>query len=355
MLALAAYECKRSAMQIRQHVTGGSMSFTAQSHQTRVWSCSFWGAAGGEFRNNPHEYPEPFGIIIEKPEAIVPVFHLLNTQNTTQHDGRADQGEYSKLLECPCTSMRHFNLTNNTIDGCQPSPKFQCNAFFEASKNPACHLSTYIGGYRCCENGVFLSESPVSAPPATVYGKMTFTYAKANKESRRLFQTDCCDVTASADQGFANIEYTVPKCAAGTPPDRCVHVVTNVQELHASVDPDVLIDLVYAAGHAHTGALRLDLVDEETSQLMCEADIRYGTSAKPGDESGYLTGIYPCVWGPPPLPSPPRLRAGHMLRTIVHYNSSVQHNGVMSLWLMAGSPVTPGFLIKLQRELRIFE
>lgn len=155
----------------------------------------------------------------------------------------------------------------------------------------------------------------------------------------------CCDVTANDEQAFANIEYTVPQCAPGTPIEKCVHVATNVQMLAPNISrerPDAEIDLVYAAGHVHTGAIRLELIDEETNQLLCEADLKYGSSEKAGDEKGYLVGSFPCVW---PNATPPRMRADHRLRTVAYYNSSVQRNGVMSLWLMSGAIVEPDFLV----------
>jgi len=248
-------------------------------------------------------------------------------------------------LECPCTSRRHINLTNNTIDGCPPAPAFQCNDQFQLAKNPACHLSTYSGGYRCCENGVVLEETPSTDPPATVYAKFSFNYTYATPKSRNLLALGCCDVTANTDQGFANIEYTVPQCAHGTPVETCVHVATNVQMLDAKIanqTPDAMIDLVYAAGHVHTGAIRLELIDEETNQLLCEADLKYGSSEKAGDEKGYLVGIFPCVW---PNAAPVRMRADHLLRTVAYYNSSVQRNGVMSLWLMSGAIAEPDLLV----------
>lgn len=306
---------------------------------------TFGGASGGEFRNNPHDYPEPFGMVIEKPEAMVAVLHFINTRNTTSHGSKDRGNEYSPYLECPCTSRRHFNLTNNTIDGCTPAPAFQCNDHFKFARNPSCQLSTYQGGYRCCENGVVLEETPSTDPPATIYAKFSFKYTHATPKSRSLMFLGCCDVTANDEQAFANIEYTVPQCAPGTPIEKCVHVATNVQMLAPNISrerPDAEIDLVYAAGHVHTGAIRLELIDEETNQLLCEADLKYGSSEKAGDEKGYLVGSFPCVW---PNATPPRMRADHRLRTVAYYNSSVQRNGVMSLWLMSGAIVEPDFLV----------
>jgi hypothetical protein len=105
----------------------------------------FGGASGGEYRNNPHVYPAPYGLAVPQPEAVVVVVHAINTVNSTIHDS-AEQPKpnYSPLLQCPCTAARRIDLKNGTIDGCKPSIPFVCNDWFNSSGNTACSLSTCV-------------------------------------------------------------------------------------------------------------------------------------------------------------------------------------------------------------------
>jgi len=299
----------------------------------------FGGASGGEYRNNPHVYPAPYGLAVPQPEAVVVVVHAINTVNSTMHDSAEQPQPYSPLLQCPCTAARRIDLKNGTIDGCKPSIPFVCNDWFNSSGNTACSLSTYTGGYRCCENGVFLEGSGQATPASTamtVYAKLTFRHAPPRSPMKPLVGLTI-DVTADVN-GQGNIEYTIDRCPAGTPAADCVHTATNVQNygyLPPSMNAsEYAIDLVYAVGHVHTGAISLELVDGVTGQQLCNAKLRYGTSEQPGDEAGYLVGIEPCVWSPPL-----RLKVGHPLRTVARYNNSEPHTGVMSLWLTSGNLV----------------
>ena len=75
------------------------------------------GATGGEFRHNPHKFPEPFGHVVPaKVESVLGIFHLIDTRNTTthtQHQHHADGlRAYSPYLECPCTRDRVFDFEN---------------------------------------------------------------------------------------------------------------------------------------------------------------------------------------------------------------------------------------------------
>jgi hypothetical protein len=109
----------------------------------------------------------------------------------------------------------------------------------------------------------------------------------------------------------------------------------------------------YLPGHMHAGGLRLEMVDDESGELLCEVHaaggsavggdgsggLLYGASSAAGDESGFLVGSAPCVWGPPPLQPPPRFQKQHRIRTTAYYNCSVEHTGVMSLWLAGAASV----------------
>ncbi|CAJ1431802.1 unnamed protein product [Effrenium voratum] len=163
----------------------------------------------------------------------------------------------------------------------------------------------------------------------------------------------CCDVTG-ATQGFENIEYDIPQCAAGTPPEECVHVAESVQPVgffhrhpKAPSDPhraEDLVDMVIFAPHLHVTGLSLELFDHVTNKTLCavyasddnKKGIIYGNGTEPGNEHGYLTGLMPSSWDGK---AAPRFKRNHPLRSRAVYNASRGHTGVMSLWLGDVSPV----------------
>lgn len=320
---------------------------------------SFGSAAGSEYRDNPQRFQEPYRVLLHQPEVWAPLLHIINTNNATRMPGFV-----SPLLECPCTPQRKFDLENGTIDGKPADPPIQCSREFAATGNPSCHLSTYIGGWRCCEHKVFLvdtdkecEDAACSAKPEDeVQMKFTFYYEDAQPAVRKMEPGACCDVTSDTP-GFENIEYDVPKCAEGTPAEKCLHVAENLQEVgyHERSSPspygaDDLVDLVFVAPHLHWAALSISLIDPETNRTLCEvhrtednsAGLAYGNGTAPGSEGGYLTGLTPCTWS---SKDAPRFRRKHLLRTRAVYNASALHTGVMSLWLSQVSPVEPDILV----------
>ncbi|EGB04260.1 hypothetical protein AURANDRAFT_67282, partial [Aureococcus anophagefferens] len=287
----------------------------------------YGGATGGEMRHNPHDFPEPYGIVTYRPHS---------------YTSTAISSTYSPLIECPCTSDRHFNFSNGTIDGCMPSPPFSCNALMNATKNPSCQLETYKSGYRCYID----PKNKLSPATVSVRGKFTFTFHSTKENTKPLFPMGCCDVTANYDDQLlprtqGNAEYTVPSC---TDPECPLHVFSNVQPINPGpVLYDGDVELVHAVAHGHTGVVALELYDELTGDLLCRADIasgklQYGTSDLPGDEMGWLVGIEPCVWGG--ASTPPRFPKDHPLRTVVYYNRTVkERSGVMGLWFLQAAKV----------------
>ena len=273
------------------------------------------------------------------------LMHFINTHGVP-HD--------QKLWECPCTSRRVINVTNGTIDGAKPIP-FRCSQQLLDQGNAACSLATYEGGYRCCEHGVFLTEElpGPDAPVDQIEAKFIFEYyepdAPETKSVRPTMQPSCCDATAGYLANwshFANIEYDVPQCSDGTPYDHCVHVIESVEVFDVPSnnhsDPDEEFELVHAWGHQHIAGVGLELYRVSTNELLCQSHPKYGTGVQAGDEAGFLVGIPPCVWGPPPLSPPPRIRRSDHLRTVARYNASEKRHGVMSLWLMTAASLKSG-------------
>lgn len=323
---------------------------------------TFGSAAGAEYRHNPQRYSAPFRRVIKQPQVWLPTFHVINTNKPVN-----TSIPYSPLLECPCTPQRNINLRDGTIDGHPPYPPIECSPSFAATGNPSCSLATYVGGWRCCEHRVFLIDTDKECrdprcseePQDEVFMKFTFYYEDATPETRKMESSACCDVTGTT-QGFENIEYDVPRCAEGTPEEKCLHVAESVQPVgyfvkhpkspydqHAPTD---LVDLVFAAPHLHVAGLAIELFDNVTNEKLCSVyaskdnkqGIMYGNGTQPGNENGYMTGLLPCVWSGA---NAPRFQRQHPLRTRAVYNASRGHTGVMSLWLMDVSAVTDDFLV----------
>merc|ERR1712232_746492 len=242
--------------------------------------------------------------------------------------------------------------TAGTIDGKPPRPKIQCSSKFAATGNPSCHLSTYVGGWRCCEDGMFVIDTKKECskpdcsdePKDQVYMRYTFHYADAQFGAREIEGAACCDVT-SDEQGDENIEYDIPKCPPNTPPEHCVHVAESVQPVgYFARKPwqkphrSDLVDLVFAAPHLHWAGISMELFDHEANRSLCEvhktpdgnAGVMYGNGTTAGNENGYLVGMRPCVWNGTDAP---RFRRDHKLRTRAVYNATDRHTGVMGLWL----------------------
>jgi hypothetical protein len=323
---------------------------------------TFGSAAGAEYRHNPQRFETPYRLVVSKPEVWAPTLHIINT-NLTDNRTQALPG-VSRLLECPCTPQRKIDVAAGTIDGKPANPPIHCSKQFDATGNPSCHLSTYVGGWRCCEHGMFLidTDKECKTPACSekfvdeVYMKYTFYYEDAEPTTRNVEAAACCDVTGSG-QGVSNIEHDVVPCAQGTPPEQCVFIAESVQPLGyygkwpwSKPKGSDLVDLFFAAPHLHWAGNSLELIDDETNETICEVHrtpdnsggIMYGTGAEAGNENGYMTGLSPCTWGGRKAP---RFRRDHKLRTRAVYDATTYHTGVMSLWLMEVSAVEESVVV----------
>jgi len=312
-------------------------------------AANFGGGSGAEERGTSHLLPSPYAHVVDAPQALIPLIHLINTKGSERN-----QDGYSPLLECPCTPQRHFDLADDKIDGRPPVPPFSCNLKFDQEENPSCFMDIYEGGFRCCEHGVFVVDTdafpPETLPETTFYFKFNFEYESVTPNTLQVRPPACCDVTANLTVG-GNIEYDVPACTPGVAAEDCVHEMTSSQffdlmpNYHSSdtskgdVDPATPVDLVYAVGHLHVGGLSLDLYDDETGELICHSVPKYGTGEEAGDEKGYLVGMSSCTFDPPL-----RMTKETVVRTVARYNNTINRHGVMALWLMEVSdPKPPAF------------
>uniref|UniRef100_A0A7S1LL98 Uncharacterized protein n=1 Tax=Alexandrium catenella TaxID=2925 RepID=A0A7S1LL98_ALECA len=319
-------------------------------------------AAGAEYRDNLQRFDRPFRAVLLRPEVWAPLLHIINMKESRS------QTPWSPLLECPCTPQRRIDVAAGTIDGRHPEPPIKCSKEFAATGNPSCHLATYVGGWRCCEHHMFLIDTDKECehpdcrerPADEVFMKFTFFYEDAVQGVIPVEPAACCDVT-STTQGGENIEYDIPACAPGTPPERCLHVAETVQpvayydqhpkspfEDHKGSD---MVHLVFAAPHLHVAGLSLQLFDNTTNKLLCEVHavkdnsggVTYGHGHAAGDEDGYMVGLSTCRWDGAHAP---QFRRDHPLRMRAVYNASMYHTGVMSLWLMNVAPVNePDILV----------
>ena len=83
----------------------------------------------------------------------------------------------------------------------------------------------------------------------------------------------------------------------------------------------------------------MKMIDRDRDNMtICETSPVYGTTDNAMNESGYASGIPPCIWGTPQegLPPPPIMRLDSNITVIKRVNSTNAHRGVMGHWQMRG-------------------
>lgn len=313
--------------------SGGSQEDVYKSADNLNYTGGFGGGAGAEMRGLNSTAPPGYAYFISKPEQWTPLFHFINTRNPNGDDG------VTNLLECPCTPQRDIDVANGTVDGWVPFPPFgTCNAEFEESGNPSCNLDTYVGGWRCCEDGIFLIDTNETntdeLPEDTVFGTFTITYITGmDAEETGLKPLDGAaagDVTGSTLTN-GNIEYDVPQCASGTAPEDCVYEMTTVQRVSGSINAtdDDLLAIPYMVAHLHYGGIDFSTYNDATGELLCTSKAEYGNGTEPGNEAGYLVNMTPCYFEGEDIPV---MKATDLVRHVARYNATEPHTGVMALW-----------------------
>ena len=90
--------------------------------------------------------------------------------------------------------------------------------------------------------------------------------------------------------------------------------------------------------HCHGPAcigMEMIMINADTNETLCYTEPAYGVSDRPMNESGYASGIPPCLWGSEArgLPKPPVIRLSLDTNITVigqmNSNSTVKHYGVM--------------------------
>lgn len=147
-------------------------------------------ANGGEFRQSLHGYPRGYAQLLKSPQSFWPFqLHFINTRAAAgrlePRSSRAPpDAKYSGLIECPCTTRRVKDAQARTIDGRPVS--FDCRGEVLRQNNSVCSLSTYQGGYRCCEGGMVLLDADQEQPEGTdeYYLKVRFWFEEYHEEEQ---------------------------------------------------------------------------------------------------------------------------------------------------------------------------
>ena len=141
---------------------------------------------------------------------------------------------------------------------------------FYAEGNPSCDITTYQGGWRCCEDGKFLIDlddvDVDDLPYDEVHGKFMFTYLDDDAHELGLKQLQFItqvstssfslsfsiltslsfslspstqDASGYLDVTRGNIEYDVPACdLSNTRPEECIYESSTVNFISGEIDAD---------------------------------------------------------------------------------------------------------------------
>jgi len=208
---------------------------------------------------------------------------------------------------------------------------------FFAEGNPSCDITTYQGGWRCCEDGKFLIElddvDVDDLPYDEVHGKFIFTYLDddAHELGLKQLQFITQDASGYLDVTKGNIEYDVPACdLRNTRPEDCIYESSTVNFISGEIDADddSLMSIPYTVGHLHVGGIDVTLYDDDTGEVICRSEAIYGNGTEAGNENGYLIGMTPCSFLTPPV-----FPKNKKVRTVARYNNTEPHTGVMGLML----------------------
>ena len=277
---------------------------------------------------------------------------------------------YSPLLECPCTTRNKINATAGTIDGhafdgdCdRAEPLSDLNA----TKNPTCEVSTYVGGLSCCADGAFLLDAD-QEPPAfedRVFFRFRFYYDDWDDDKYADIEhvewaANGCDSGCSGG-GCANacghIEFDVVQ-GVGSPEGDDVQIFqstfpagemlassckpTDCQCMGADTVGESGFALVMAASHCHApNCIRQVLKNLDSGEILCDGKTRVGSSEEVFDEAGYLF-TPPCLWGAAAdgLLAPPVLKKDTTLQMLTYFNSTYAHPGQMGIWQMKATALS---------------
>eukprot|EP00040_Diaphanoeca_grandis_P020564 m.109371 g.109371 ORF g.109371 m.109371 type:complete len:861 (+) comp27951_c0_seq1:141-2723(+) len=260
-----------------------------------------------------------------------------------------------------------------TIDGVRFNPNV-CAPFptseLLTTHNAICNISEYEGGLYCCHDKSVLLDADQQQPEPTDTWRLKYRfyfeeYTNQSNTFRVWWSTEA-----------TNNEYDMPKSTAdclnpATPAEDCIHelksefsgrdLVFGGSACMVSGDPSACADpkrieqdggyfqLTYAAFHCHAPAcMSGELWNRDTGELICRNEALYGTGTTASNETGYVVGIPPCVWGSKEegLQPFPILHLTSNLTTIKRGNNTNGHWGVMALWQSRASYVQNASVVK---------
>jgi len=260
------------------------------------------------------------------------------------------------------TCVCDYGITG-TINGIE-FPNGRCAPFPESElldqKNPTCSIQTYVGGTSCCLHDYILldADQPVDPRIDEIRLKYRIWFQEyqppqlpVTSSKKELVPTQASHMNLF--RGFAMTEnyageYDIPQCAAGTPPERCVHQITSrVDFKKISLDcagiPNCRqnkrgMKIYYALGHCHApSCISLELFNADTGALICRQLPRFGQGQDKFDELSYLN-MPPCVFGSVEegLAPPPELLFDTKILSIKRNNNTYPHSGDMAMWFFRG-------------------
>eukprot|EP00946_MAST-07B_sp_MAST-7B-sp1_P003171 g3171.t1 len=256
----------------------------------------------------------------------------VGTTPTFQYHGKSRGGGSIIMVEegapvCVCRGKTQ----GGSINGIPWSNN--CHAYPDTTilrdHNPSCSIESYGGGMICCHHGIFLLDQDQTVPPPIFRFRMKFRFYYEDPANTTVQKGVGASLYPGLDYQnaffmfreteIAHGEYDVPKCSAGTKPEDCVHTVVG----HFQIK-DAMHDM--------------EMINADTNETLCYTEPAYGMSDQATNESGYASGIPPCLWGSEAegLPAPPVVSLDTNITVIKKANSTVKHYGVMGHWQMRG-------------------
>merc|ERR1711998_702017 len=163
----------------------------------------------------------------------------VGTSSTYSYHGKSRGGGAIMLVEvgapvCVCKGKAQGGSINGIpwSNNCHQYP----DTTIARDHNPSCSIETYAGGMICCHHGVFLLDAEQEIPPATFRFRMKYRFYYEDPQA-----VSDSGIVPSLYPGLkyqnsffmfretevAHGEYDIPKCAAGTPVDECVHTIVG--------------------------------------------------------------------------------------------------------------------------------
>lgn len=338
---------------------------------------TFMEGNGNENRGSFHGLPEGFAQFIDSPAYFRNLYHVINTRppsgNAAWGPGTdaplprasvAPSGApYSGLIECPCSTRRGDYHKTGVLAQNAPfntsGKKFKAlcapGGALEMQHNPICHSETYRGGLQCCDEGMVMLDVDQAQPYASTYRyRMRWYFEDPELTTERPREA----FFLFAETEDWQSEFDIPELPAPSvhvlqrtfrahdlfggllgwnSPHRfnCSRLTTAMcGGLHEVEAAGGHFELRFAHFHQHVGMIGGTLVNADTGELLCQTKGIYGAGQAPLDEEGYVVAIPPCVWHGT---TAPRLHLDSNLTSTAHYNASIRHLAVMSMWEMRGA------------------